>query len=145
MLAHAVATKTTNSTVTDDDMALPPHWREQSHINPELGHKEAGRTVALHSLAVLPECQRIGLGRVVLRGFVQRMEGSGLVDRVALLSHEHLINFYEGCGFRCLGKSDATFGGGGWYDMVSVLEEILNSSVGRPILATLIRLNRLWT
>ena len=51
---------------------------------------------------------------------MQRMETSGIGDRLALLAHNHLVSFYENVGFRNAGKSEAKFGGGGWNDMVSI-------------------------
>ncbi|KAF2805820.1 acyl-CoA N-acyltransferase [Mytilinidion resinicola] len=107
LLAHCIATKSANLTVTDDDMAMPP-----------LGHNEHGRTICLHSVAVLPEYQNLGLGRTIVLAFVQRMQSAGMADRVALLAHEKLVPFYERIGFENRGESKATYGGGGWFDMV---------------------------
>lgn len=86
--------------------------------DPKLGHKEAGRTVCIHSLAVLPEYQKRGLGKTLMKAYLHRMETHGVADRAALLAHEELIPYYEKLGFENKGKSDAQFGGGGWYDMV---------------------------
>jgi ribosomal protein S18 acetylase RimI-like enzyme len=118
LLGHIISTKTANETVTDDDMALPPNWATKPHESPELGHNEAGRTIALHSLAVDPEYQRCGLGSMLLKSYLQRMQVAAIADRCALLAHEELIPFYEAAGFEKLGKSQATYGGGGWFDMV---------------------------
>ena len=83
------------------------------------GHHENGRTIAVHSLGVLPEFQRKGLGKTVMKSYIQRMESSGISDRIALLAHDNLINFYESLGFDNRGKSDVGFGGGGWTNMVT--------------------------
>ena len=32
---------------------------------------------------------------------------------------QYLVSYYERLGFKCIGKSPAEFGGGGWHDMVS--------------------------
>ena len=48
------------------------------------------------------------------------MEDAKVADRLILLAHGHLVQFYEGLGFDNKGKSKATFGGGGWYDMVCI-------------------------
>ena len=55
----------------------------------------------------------------MLKSYVQRMEASGIGDRIILLAHDELIKFYESSGFRDQGQSDVKFGGGGWNDMVS--------------------------
>jgi GNAT superfamily N-acetyltransferase len=129
LLAHAISTKTTGDTVSDDDMALPPRWADASHApapaaaadaadDARLGHKEEGRTLCLHSLAVLPEYQGAGLGATLVKSYLQRMQAAEVADRVALLAEEKLVGFYEKLGFKNRGKSAATYGGGGWFDMV---------------------------
>ncbi|KAK5105772.1 hypothetical protein LTR62_002172 [Meristemomyces frigidus] len=117
LIGHVIATKTTASVVTDDAMALPSS-AESSHQ----GHQQLGRTLCIHSLAVLPDFQHRGLGQTLLRAYLQRIEGQGVADRVALIAHEHLIPFYEGFGFVNQGQSKCQFGGGGWFDMVRELE-----------------------
>ncbi|KAF2774497.1 acyl-CoA N-acyltransferase [Teratosphaeria nubilosa] len=117
LLGHILATKTTNPTVTDDDMAIPP----PNTTNPNIGHKEEGRTICIHSLAVLPEYQRRGLGATLMRAYLQRIESHGVADHVALIAHDYLIAFYEKFGFVNKGRSEAQFGGGGWFDMVREL------------------------
>ncbi|KAF7845871.1 hypothetical protein BT93_L0231 [Corymbia citriodora subsp. variegata] len=126
LLAHCVVTKTTNSTIMDADMALPPDWEESGTLahspDPSLGHKEEGRTVCIHSLAVLPAYQGRGLGTMLMKAYIQRIEQSGAADRIALLAHDELVNFYAKLGFEVKGPSKATFGGGGWVDMVLELK-----------------------
>ncbi|WPG99395.1 Hypothetical protein R9X50_00220900 [Acrodontium crateriforme] len=129
LLGHIVATKSTNKTVTDADMALPPteietgtstnaHSPTSTNDNSKLGHQETGRTICIHSLAVLPEFQSRGLGRTLMKAYLQRMEGQGVADRAALITHEPLIPYYESLGFVNQGPSPCKFGGGGWFDMI---------------------------
>ncbi len=99
-------------------MDFPPDWREGVKESDHRGHHENGRTIAVHSLAVLPAYQRIGLGKTIMKAYVQRMETSGIADRIALLAHAHLVQYYESLGFVNRGESAAQFGGGGWNDMV---------------------------
>ena len=79
--------------------------------DPKLGHKEEGRTICVHSLAVLPQFQKRGLGKTLMLAYIQRLESQGVADRLALISHEELIPYYEGLGFENQGKSEAQFGG----------------------------------
>ena len=58
----------------------------------------------------------------------QRMETSGIADRIALLAHDHLVEMYEGMGFEGGGKSNVRFAGGGWNDLVSELPSLSDSS-----------------
>lgn len=118
LLGHIVATKTTNKTVADDDMAIPA----SGNPDPKHGHKEAGRTLCIHSLAVLPEYQGKGLGKTLMKAYLQRMESHGVAERAALIAHEGLIPYYEGFGYVNKGKSEVKFGGGGWFDMVKELK-----------------------
>ena len=94
---------------------------QQAHAPaPAPGHDDAGRTVAIHSVAVAPPFQRQGHGRTVLKAFLQRLEGAGVADRAALLAHPALARWYvDTFGFEDKGNSAATFGGGGWRDLVS--------------------------
>ena len=114
LLGHIIATKTTNPTVTDDDMSIPSTAPSSSRV----GHREEGRTILIHSLAVLPAYQRRGLGKTLMKAYLQRMETQGVADRAALLAHRELVPYYEALGFESLGESGAQFGGGGWFDMV---------------------------
>lgn len=118
LLAHCVATKSAHPAILDDDMEIPEDWQRSSRFN-TVGHNDAGRTVCIHSLAVLPSYQGKGLGSTLLKAYIQRIEQSGTADRIALLAHGELIKFYEGFGFVNKGPSKAEFGGGNWVDMVS--------------------------
>ena len=115
-----IATKTLAPAVTDESMDIPPHRASNpSHKDEDpRGHRERGQTIALHSLAVLPGFQKRGLAKVLMRAYEQRMEGSGVAERIALLAHDHLVGMYEGMGFENRGISGVVFGGGGWNDLV---------------------------
>lgn len=120
LLAMVCATKTRNELVSDDDMNVPSGWREQPHPpNATVGHQEDGRTIAVHSLAVEPSVQGRGLGKTLLKAYIQRMQTSGVADRISILTYERLVPFYESVGFENRGPSKVQYGGGGWVDMVS--------------------------
>lgn len=106
-------------------MALPKNWEskvassEDQEQTPE-GHEDKGRTIAVHSVAVLPEYQGKKIGSMMVESYVQRMRDSKAADRIAILVHDNLVKFYEKLGFKEIGASDAKFGGGGWKNMVSL-------------------------
>lgn len=68
-------------------MDYPKDWQTNPAPS-KLGHHEDGRTIALHSVAILPEFQGRGLGRVLMLSYIQHMNGSGIADRLALISHD---------------------------------------------------------
>lgn len=137
LIGHVIAAKTTSSVVTDDAMDFPKEWASPTSPPSALGHQEHGRTIALHSVAILPEYQGRGLGRVLLLSYMQNMNGAGIADRLALIAHDvrlrqsrftstpptdnlqHKVAWYEKLGWTHKGQSQAQFGGGGWFDLVS--------------------------
>ncbi|SPQ23704.1 b9caec81-fd07-40dd-a873-22daab84fcf0 [Thermothielavioides terrestris] len=128
LLAHAISTRTHGDVVTDADMDYPKDWRARSaRVAEPVGHQEGGKTVALHSFAVLPRVHRCGLGQMLMRAFLDQMKSCGLVQRVALICQEHLATYYQRSGYKCLGKSEAQFGGGGWYNMAIDLQSSAGS------------------
>ena len=72
----------------------------------------------MHSLAVVPEWQNEGIGKTIMKAYLQRMEGAGIADRVALLARPELVGYYTRLGFVRKGTSKCEFGGGVWVDMV---------------------------
>lgn len=118
LLAHAVSTRTDNKIVREDDMAIPRDWMEGPHAEAHLDQKKYGRTLALHSLAVLPEYQSRGLGEMLMKAYIERIRTSGVADRIAMLTYDRLVPFYERFGFKNKGKSNVKFGGESWNDMV---------------------------
>lgn len=121
LLGHVIATKTNNQRIADDDMKVP-HSLAHGNGSGEsrIGHQEDGRTIAVHSLAVLPEYQNRGLGKILFKSYIQRMVEAENADRISILTYDKLVNFYSSnFGFRDVGKSEASFGGGDWIDMAS--------------------------
>jgi ribosomal protein S18 acetylase RimI-like enzyme len=124
-------------------MTYPSDWESDHPTASPLGHQEGGRTIVLHSVAILPHFQGRGLGRILMMAYMQQMNGAGIADRLALIAHDvssflaeamndknhsfvrvdnfqHKMQWYEKLGFTNRGKSNVIFGGGDWYDMVSV-------------------------
>lgn len=86
MFAHIIATLGEGPFVTEDDMACPENWQNPNMSNSShLGHKYFGRTLCLHSFAVCPEVQGIGIGKTAMKAYLQLMNESGVADRVALV------------------------------------------------------------
>jgi len=122
LLAHIVATRSMDNVATDEAMDVPQDWNSKDRTASTKGHREEGRTIILHSLAVLPNFQGKSLGRTLLSAYISMMNGTGIADRIALIAHEHNVPFYEKMGFENKGPSKAEFGGGSWIDMVRELQ-----------------------
>jgi GNAT superfamily N-acetyltransferase len=61
---------------------------EEEEEEEDVGHCETGKTVGLHSLAVLPRLQRCGIGQMIVKAYLDQMKGCGLVRRVALICQD---------------------------------------------------------
>lgn len=120
LIGHVIATQCAAPRVTDQSMDFPPDWQSGVSKSEIRGHQDGGRTIAVHSVAILPEYQGRGLGIVICKAYTQRMETAGIGDRIALLAHDHLVNFYRKSNYQDRGRSEAKFGGGGWNDMASL-------------------------
>ena len=88
LIGHVIAAKTDDMTATDKSMDYPRDWNSENPTISDLGHQEAGRTIVLHSVAILPQFQGRGLGRVLMQTYVQQMNGAGIADRLALIAHD---------------------------------------------------------
>lgn len=102
-------------------MQMPANWKtERSSVEngKTVGHDEYSGTIAVHSLAVLPEHQGKQVGTTLMKSYIQRIKEASIAERIVLITHDSLIPYYEGFGFENRGPSPCQFGGGGWYDMV---------------------------
>jgi GNAT superfamily N-acetyltransferase len=89
LLAHIISTRCRGDSIVDADMAYPKDWRTRGGRSADdVGHQEAGRTVGIHSLAVLPRLHRCGIGQMIMKAYLDQMRNSGLVDRVALICQD---------------------------------------------------------
>jgi ribosomal protein S18 acetylase RimI-like enzyme len=85
-------------------------------------HVEQGSSVCIHSVCIHPEHKRQGLGMHLLNEYVRRLESAQVYERILLICHDELINFYEKCGFTLVGESKVQHGGGRWYEMKRILD-----------------------
>lgn len=88
LLGHVISTKTNDAVATDNSMGVPEDWETTSPKSSKLGHSEDGRTIVLHSVAVLPGFQGRGIGRVLMMSYMQHMNGAGIADKLALIAHD---------------------------------------------------------
>lgn len=88
LLAHIIATKFEATSVSDKDMEYPCDFKTVKTSTSDVGHVDAGRTVALHSIAVHPKLHGCGLGKLIMKAYMQQVKNSGIADRISLLAQE---------------------------------------------------------
>lgn len=121
-------------------MDYPKDWKTRKATIPKpgepepLGHQDVGGTICIHSLAVKPEYQDMGIGSVLIRSYIQRIKDAKIADRLALLAHDDMKKFYGRFGFDDMGTSQATFGGGNWSNMVSHCEHVQGHTESRRVI-----------
>ncbi|KAJ9609812.1 hypothetical protein H2200_006141 [Cladophialophora chaetospira] len=124
LIGHIVSTRSPAPGVTEASMKIPSDWKTRRSSLPTstdeepVGHQDMGGTICIHSVAVTPEFQRMGLGSVLMKSYIQRMKDAKIADRLALLAHDHLVPFYKGLGFENMGPSAVTSHGGNWNNMI---------------------------
>ncbi|RFU76624.1 polyamine acetyltransferase [Trichoderma arundinaceum] len=123
LFVQIIATLGCSPVVTDKDMDAPSNWMEilhgrESHPSEPVGHRPHGRTLCIHSLAVCPRLQGLGLGTATLKSYLQRMNTINAADRVALLCRQSEIRFFQRCGFKNIGRSYTETLRGEYFDMV---------------------------
>lgn len=79
-------------------------------------HKKDGSIQTVFGLDVLPEYRHQGIAHKLMKEFVETAKKRGK-KAVILTCKEHMIPFYESCGFKKLGLADSSHGGAVWYDM----------------------------
>lgn len=102
-------------------MQMPANWRnERSSVEngKTVGHDEYSGTIAVHSLAVLPEHQGKQVGTTLMKSYIQRIKEASIAERIVLIAHDNMVPYYEGFGFVNRGPSQCQYGGGSWFDMV---------------------------
>lgn len=118
-------------------MALPPDWHSTAPDNKgkeagDIGHQEQGSTIAVHSVAVLPEHQGKRVGTTLMKAYIERIRDAATAERIALLAHRPLVSYYEKLGFDNAGPSSCTFGGGGWFNLVRTRLTPIPANVSFP-------------
>ena len=66
--------------------------------------------MCIHSVCVDKAYRRRGLASRMMNEYVGRIRQQEIYERAALLSHQHLIPFYENLGFTNSGESNIQLG-----------------------------------
>lgn len=126
LIGHILATKIHDDLVTDASMDIPDldeHNRVKDPKTDKRGHRNDGRTLAIHAVVVAPAYQGQSIGSIMLKDYIQRMTTLHVADRIAIIIHDRLTPFYKLQGFETVGPSKVQFSGGGWIDMVRPISD----------------------
>ncbi|XP_022102295.1 uncharacterized N-acetyltransferase C9.02c-like [Acanthaster planci] len=92
--------------------------RSKMAVDAKFVHDPDGCTVCLHTLRVQPDYQGKGIETILIDHLLWYVEENLKgVNKVNLICHDKLVQFYEGLHFRCLGPSDVRLGSKQWFDM----------------------------
>eukprot|EP00746_Dinoflagellata_sp_MGD_P053723 gnl/MRDRNA2_/MRDRNA2_23586_c0_seq1.p1 gnl/MRDRNA2_/MRDRNA2_23586_c0~~gnl/MRDRNA2_/MRDRNA2_23586_c0_seq1.p1 ORF type:complete len:193 (-),score=39.77 gnl/MRDRNA2_/MRDRNA2_23586_c0_seq1:25-603(-) len=81
-------------------------------------HDPSGSTLCIHSVVTAEAYRRRGYAKAMLQEYMKAVRSTvPQLQRILLLCKNHLIPFYESCGFTNLGESKVVHGQDKWYDM----------------------------
>ncbi|KAJ3576014.1 hypothetical protein NP233_g702 [Leucocoprinus birnbaumii] len=123
IIGYICSTLSPSKTLTHDSMST---------------HVPGTSTVCIHSICIQKAWRKKGIATRLLNEYVSRLRlraeaGSVPYERVALISHQELIPFYETAGFINIGKSDVVHGALPWYELRVELRRNLNTWGGSTI------------
>lgn len=81
---------------------------------------EGGKNAFICGVETLEECRGSGLAHILMEELIDREKTRG-TKAIILTCHDYLVPFYEGMGYRNLGRSKSSWGGAEWYEMEYVL------------------------
>lgn len=111
LVGHIIGTRTKHSTIDEDSMQMP------SPDKPNSGHHEGSRNIGVHSVVIHPDWRRQFLATLILHDYIQKLSNQDMGDKIIIIAHQDLIEFYEKIGFEKLGESKCKFANQTWYDL----------------------------
>lgn len=124
-IGHVIGARISSNTITEASMGMPEDWQSLPVSEPvvvdgqTVGNDPSGGNVAIHSVVTIPEFQGKGIGRDMVKAYVEYIrEEARDVKSIVLIAHDYLIRFYEQAGFENRGTSECRFAGGVWTDLV---------------------------
>ncbi|KAJ5454076.1 acyl-CoA N-acyltransferase [Penicillium daleae] len=124
-IGHVIGARISSNTITEASMGMPENWQSLPVSEPvvvdgqTVGNDPSGGNVAIHSVVTIPEFQGKGIGRDMVKAYVEYIrEEARDVKSIVLIAHDYLIRFYEQGGFKNRGTSECRFAGGVWTDLV---------------------------
>jgi len=81
-----------------------------------IGHDQKGKNLVIFSVAIMPEYQKTGLSKRLMKDFLKRARDQKK-EFVLLLCKTNLVPYYEKFGFKNCGESQSDHGGFSWFEM----------------------------
>lgn len=104
-----------NGLCTDEDTL-----RDELFTNTEL-HDPNGKNIMICSVAVLPEYQRQGIARAMMKEFLKRQKEMGR-EQAVLTCVPEKVGMYAKFGYTDRGESESSWGGEKWHEMYCWLD-----------------------
>ncbi|TFK23309.1 acyl-CoA N-acyltransferase [Coprinopsis marcescibilis] len=121
LIGYVCSTLSPDKTLTHDSM---------SHHVPE------SSSICIHSVCIAKEFKGQGVGLQLLKEYVKRVRSAegNPYERILLITHDDLREFYEKAGFEWVGESPVIHGSKPWYEMRIVLsgEGVASAGDGAP-------------
>lgn len=118
LVGHVVGTKIDGDFITEESMQMPDAATGNTASNGvKLGHVESSLTVGIHSVVVHPDYQKKNLATLLLHDYIQKLSNQYVGDKIAIISKENLLPFYNRLGFITKGPSKCQHGGEEWFDL----------------------------
>lgn len=95
----------------NNQLALPDEMYHDSSL-----HCQEGKYQTLFSVCILPEYRGKGYAKIMLKNYIDKRKNH--VDGFILTCKDHLIPFYQKCGFKFEKVSNSTHGNAKWNDMI---------------------------
>lgn len=80
-------------------------------------HVPGAPYAAIHSVCVHPNHRKHGIALSLLKAYLARLSDIPAIDGARLITHDHLIPFYQKAAFHLVGPSGVVHGSSKWYEM----------------------------
>lgn len=123
LIGQIVATKIFDQRITERSMGIPKFAHkyivdESILDNDKIGHVELSSNIGIHSLIIHSDYKKLGLGTLILKDYIQKLNQQEIGDKIIIIAHQLLIPFYKRIGFVDQGESDCKYAGETWNDLV---------------------------
>ncbi|MGN1182083.1 MAG: GNAT family N-acetyltransferase [Faecalibacillus sp.] len=95
----------------NDVLELPDEMYHDSSL-----HCSNGKYQAIFSVCILPQFQRKGYASIMVKNYIEKRKNQ--IEGFVLTCKDHLIPFYQSCGFSFEKVSKSTHGDAKWNDMI---------------------------